>query len=694
MSTPNFAELELKLQQAQERIAELEKIVTQKTGSVLNTTKDLSLCGQQKDELEQSRNKYRKLFNYANDAMFVISLDRYSPNYGYFSDVNNVACKRLGYTREELLHLTPFDISDDDGFQYNRELVARLSEDGNATFETIYVKKDGTRLPVEISALRLTIEGKELYMAIARDITERKQAEEALRKSENLYRLLANNVHDVIWTTDATLQPQYVSPSFTNLTGLAQQDTLKAIYRDIILTSPFMDIHSQLLVLTEDRPLHWESEIHTDGGETLWVESIGSPLPDSSNQFSGIIGVTRDITSRKKIMIELEAAKEQAFAANKAKSEFLANMSHEVRTPMNGVLGMLQLLQMTELNDEQLEYVDTAMESGKSLLAIINDILDYSKIEAGKLPMTPEEFNIREIIKTLISSFKTAVAPHNVSLTYFVDPDVPEVLIADHIRIRQIFYNLVGNAVKFTELGLIKVAIIAAVILNSNQIMLECSIADTGIGVPDNIGDKLFEPFTQIESPRQKKIKGTGLGLSIVKQLVQQMNGTVTLNQNRAKGTTVTFTLVVEKGPINANKDTRAIPTPILTSPHRRLSTLIVEDEHINQQILQAILTKLGHRPTVAENGYMALDLLDSQHFDIVLMDVQMPELDGLETTRIIRNSQDFLKIRNIPIIALTAYAMAGDKDKCLDAGMDGYLAKPVDIKELEKLLKNLSMEN
>ena len=174
----------------------------------------------------------------------------------------------------------------------------------------------------------------------------------------------------------------------------------------------------------------------------IWVESIASPLPESSNHFTGIIGVTRDISSRKKIMLELEAAKEQAFAANKAKSEFLANMSHEVRTPMNGVLGMLQLMTMTSLDDEQFEYVETAMASGESLLTIINDILDYSKIEAGKLQMTPEEFQIREIVKPLLISFKTAINHQKVNLSCTISPEVPDILVADHVRIRQILYNL------------------------------------------------------------------------------------------------------------------------------------------------------------------------------------------------------------------------------------------------------------
>ncbi len=692
MSSPIIAEIQSELRRAKKRIAELEAIIANQAGSGPTNVSDLSYCDEEKDQLKQSRNKYRKLFNYANDAMFVISLDKKSSDYGYFSDVNNIACKRLGYTRQELLLMTPFDISHDHEFLGNSRLKTRLTKEGNATYQTTYITKDGTKLPVEVSALRLTIDGKELYMAIARDITERKNAEEALRKSEHLYRLLADNVHDVIWTTDGRLVPRHVSPSFSHLTGFEQNRAMAIIHQEIITTSPFTRNHFQLLVLLHDRSLHWESMLKTATGETIWVESIASPLPDSAEQFTGIIGVTRDISSRKKIILELEAAKEQAFAANRAKSEFLANMSHEVRTPMNGVMGMLQLMTMTSLDDEQLQYVETAMASGESLLTIINDILDYSKIEAGKLQMTPEEFQLREIVKPLLISFQTSINPNKVSLTCAISPEVPTTLVADHVRLRQILYNLVGNAAKFTDAGEIHIAIKPLEKMSNNRIRLECTIADTGIGVPEDIGDELFEPFTQVESSRQKKIKGTGLGLSIVKQLVTQMEGKVRLKNNDAQGTTVTFTVVMGIGE-SRTEPQQVLPTPILTSPNRRLAALIVEDEQINQQILQAILTKLGHRATIAGDGHSALELLKTNTFDIVLMDVQMPEMDGLETTRMIRSAEQYQHVRNIPIIALTAYAMAGDKEKCLVAGMNSYLSKPVDIKALEKGLKSLTTE-
>ncbi len=691
MRTDRESLLRNKLHNAEQRIAELETFIETQSNSTNNFAQNLSQYGQQKEKLEESRNKYRKLFNYANDAMFVISLDRNSPHYGYFSDVNNVACKWLGYSRTELLRMTPDNININRHYHHHKELITRINREGNATFETVLVRKDESQLPAEISALRLTIDGKDLYMAIARDITDRKHAEEVLLKSEQLYRLLADNVHDVIWTTDSNLKPLYVSPSFTQLSGLPQAEGRQLIHNQILKTSPIIDNWSKLLNSTNEQPLHWESQLRTEKEKIVWVESIASPLPEDSNQFSGIIGVTRDITSRKKMIFELETAKEHAFAANKAKSEFLANMSHEVRTPMNGVLGMLQLLKMTSLNGEQLDFVDTATTSGESLLTIINDILDYSKIEAGKLQMTPEEFQLRGMMRTLRHSFKNSINPAKVTLTDEIAANVPDLLVADPNRIRQILYNLVGNAVKFTEEGEICVSINLSEQLAENQLRLLCTISDTGIGVPENIDDKIFEPFNQVVAERQRKTRGTGLGLSIVKRLVEQMGGQVRLTPNDRGGATAQFTVIVKAGDSEKLSTENKETIPTLTSPNRRLSVLVVEDELINQQILQAILTKLGHQTTVVENGLFALQLLEKEAFDIILMDVQMPELDGIETTRLIRNSKRFRHTQDIPIIALTAYAMAGDKDKCIVSGMNSYLAKPVDVKALDADLKKLT---
>jgi len=646
------------------------------------------------DTLLKSRNKYRKLFNYANDAMFVISLDRNSHRYGYFTDVNNVACKRLGYTREELLQMTPRDISDANNYQYNKDFVLRMHKDGSATFESEYRCKDGSLIPVEVNALRLTVDAKHIYLAIARDITERKQADQALKKSESLYRLLADNVHDVIWTTDNELDLQYISPSITQMAQCHPSEHCEEVITEILDSAPFYNDPQKAANLLEQAPLHWETVLGKGSATEIWVESIASLLPGIKNSFAGIICVTRDITSRKKIVIELERAKEQAFAASQAKSSFLARMSHEVRTPLNGVMGMLQLLNLTDLSEEQLEFVHVAMESGKSLLTIINDILDYSKVEAGKLQLTEEVFAIRDTLHNLAAAFATDINPSRVTLHTSVSPAVPALLYADPVRIRQIISNLISNSVKFTPSGTIAVDISClspphdSIPDNNRKIFLQCTVRDTGIGIPEGISDLLFEPFTQIESPYVKASKGTGLGLSIVKHLVKAMDGAVSLARNSDGGTTVSCSFTVqlpEEQNLFADQQPRP---PVLTSPNRRLQILVVEDEAINQQILNTTLVKLGHKTSLAENGYQALDQLRTTAFDIILMDVQMPELDGLATTRIIRNTSEFSNIREIPIIALTAYAMAGDRDICLSAGMDGYLSKPIDIKTLDQQLR------
>lgn len=695
MSNQENKTIEQRLDQALEQIATLKDTLALQQKALERAERTTDQQSRLIEKFKQQRNKYRKLINSANDAIFVVSLDRESPNYGCFSDVNNVACKRLGYTREELLQMSPFDLSPRKDIAQHKTLALRIARKGHATFETNYRHKNGIISPIEVNALRLTINGKDIFMGIARDIAKRRLSEKAIRQSESLYRLLADNVHDVIWTTNSSLVPQYVSPSFYNLTGVSQDKAIKIIQQKILATSPFPTDGSIVSFPSKDKSVHWESCIKTANKDILWIESIASPLPqhESTDKFPGIIVVTRDITNRKKIVLELEAAKEDAFAASQAKSSFLANMSHEVRTPMNGVLGMLQLLTLTNLDSEQFRYVETATTAGKSLLTIINDILDYSKIEAGKVQIKPETFNLREMIRTLINSFETSVNHKNVTLRYEIDDSIPDSLKADQTRIRQILFNLIGNAVKFTEHGEILLQLNKVQENPERKIILEGKIRDTGIGIPKGDEEQLFELFTQIQSSGQKKIKGTGLGLSIVKQLVQQMNGTVQLKRNKIKGTTVTFTIEVESMEHKTREASNTLPAPILTSPNRRLSTLVVEDEQINQQILQAILTKLGHQSTLAGNGEEALKLLESNRYDIILMDVQMPILDGIETTKKIKTSSKYTAAKNIPIIALTAYAMAGDQERCIAAGMDSYLSKPVDIKALDAKLKVLTSD-
>jgi PAS domain S-box-containing protein len=686
-------ELLMRLDKANARIAELEQRL-QHIPDISSTTPDTpenthDELSESKDTLRRSKNRYRKYFNYSTDAMFVIAPDLKKRHIGKFVDVNKEATRRLGYSRDEFFQMSLRDINLPHCHLLLDTLLEKLQQRGSTTFETIHVTRDGVHIPVEINALLLNVNGEQFILAGARDISQRKQAEKDIKEGERLYRLLADNVHDVIWTTDISLKPIFISPSITNLSGYSPAEALPVLYRSIILQSPLFEKFQKIPYKTDAPPIHWEIQLIQKNGNSIWVESIASPLWSTSGIFSGIVGVTRDITSRKEIFLELEAAKEQASNANQAKSEFLANMSHEIRTPMNGVLGTLQLLGLTTLSTEQRQYVETALKSGKSLLTIINDILDFSKIEAGKISIRSEHFSPREVITSLIASFNSMTQGTEVTLSCRIDPEVPKTVIADHIRFRQILTNLIGNAVKFTNKGEIQISLQVKEHPTQSSIRLNCSVTDTGIGLPVQTDNDLFEPFVQAEGTFRRKYKGTGLGLSIVKKLVTLMGGTIDIQNRTTEGTRVRFDII-------AGTQANATDVVATTAPLRSIATeadrqriLLAEDDLINQQILRSVLEKLGHTVKIVHNGKLALQALKHENYDCVFMDIQMPEMDGFEATRHIRTSGEFKDVADIPIIALTAFAMTGDKEKCLEAGMNDYLSKPVDINMLEKILRN-----
>ncbi len=525
----------------------------------------------------------------------------------------------------------------------------------------------------------------ELFAACSDQIAhaiERKQFDTAIRESEELYRAFFEDNHSVMFIIDpASGRIEDATNAAVNFYGFSREDLKSKTVFDLNQLSKDKVIE-QIKEAKRHKLANFIFQHRLANGDIRDVEVYSGPF-----NFKGktrLISIVHDITQRLKYEKELSEAKEAAIQANKTKDEFLANISHEIRTPLNGVMGMLQVMNTDDLKDEHRECINVALQSSRNLLRVLDDILDISKVAVGTLDLLEEKFSLKQILKDSVELFKIQAKEKNINLNFCVVDIIEDTYLGDEGRIRQILFNLVGNAVKFTDEGSVTIKIRSGSDSTVDKAHLLFTVTDTGVGIPDKYQKSIFDSFTQVDGSLSRKYKGAGLGLSIVKRLVDLMDGSISLKSTLGEGTAINFELFLKPtGEAVFEKEEQIC----IESLPQKLMIMLVEDEPVNRLMASKLLERMGHDVICAENGTECLEKLHENSFDAILMDIQMPGMDGLEATRRIRTSKDFINNRDIPIIALSAHANKESRYAALEAGVNGYLCKPFEINDLKKIL-------
>ena len=530
-------------------------------------------------------------------------------------------------------------------------------------------------------------QGNNQILVIAHDMTADVEAQKQIATSELRLRYALEATQEGIWDWDVSSGAVEHNSHWYRMLGYDATDIASTVdgFSELIYTQDRDAVFAKIKAHFSGEIARYDSEhrMCCKDGSLIWVHDRGcvveySPAGDPLR----MVGSFSNINERKLAEQALVRAKQQAEAANRSKSEFLANMSHEIRTPMNGVIGMASLLLSTKLTAEQRDYLETMHASGEALLTVINDILDFSKVESGQMTLENIVFNVRDVIHSTVDLLLLTIKNKGLSFKLTVDDSVPQQLVGDAGRWRQIITNLVGNAIKFTAKGSISIALSAKQL--DSKIQLHTAVSDTGIGIAQDKRDKLFIPFSQVDASTTREFGGTGLGLSISRQLAMLMGGEIGVESETGVGSCFWFTVVMPLAALQVKQEeTQMIE---LSTVQNILRILLVEDNIINQKVAIAMLRKLGHHVDAVSHGKEAIQQLALLDYDVVLMDCQMPIMDGFEATRIIRTGG---KTRNaqIPIIALTANVMQEDKDACFASGMNHFISKPIQMNALSQIL-------
>jgi PAS domain S-box-containing protein len=660
------------------RIIDIEvsvKYMPKERGRFFAFVRDITERKRAEAALRESEEKFRGLFQAAAEGILVANIETQK-----FVYANPAVCRMLGYTEEELVHLGVSDIHSPQDLEWVvAEFMALARGEKTLASAIPCLRKDGTTIYADVNASQLVIDGKDCSVGFFSDITERKRAEGALRKSELRYRLLFERNLAGVFRTTWDGQFLDCNEAFARILGYESPREVLALKAGDLYFSP-ADREACLAILQERGAVsNYEQCLRRKDGIPVWVLENKSMIEEEGGGPPVLEATIIDITERKWAEAESKQAKEAAEAATRAKSEFLANMSHEIRTPMNGIIGMTELALDTELSPEQREYLVMVKDSADNLLTLINDILDFSKIEAGKLGLDLIEFNLHDTVGNTMKTLAPRAGGKGLELVYQTPPSLPRDLVGDPGRLRQILVNLVGNAIKFTERG--EVALhIETQSQTKDGVELHFAVTDTGIGIPHEKQKLIFEAFAQADASMTRKYGGTGLGLAITSQLVKMMGGQLWVESELGQGSTFHFT--THFGLAKVPTKPHALPQAITL---RDMPALVVDDNATNRRILEAMLTHWMMQPSLADGGWAGLAAMErakeaGKPFPLVLIDAQMPDMDGFTLAERIKERPG---LAGVTIMMLTSAGQRGDATRCRKLGIAVYLIKPIRQSEL-----------
>ena len=624
-------------------------------------------------DVEDDLKRYRKTINNARDIILFLDLD------GNIIEANEAAIEAYGYTNEELCSMNIRNIRDNWG--YTQHQLEQANRKG-VFFEATHRRKDGSTFQVEVSSQGTYFGKQRIIFSVVRDVTERKKIEKNVLDNQLKYRSLFMNMktgyayYRLIYDDNhkpVNLMFIEVNEAFQKFFGLSKSKIIGKNHSDLFPDSA--------LILMEYINKFFNKLVK---GKSVQIDDYYSQQYDKwfevaiySPKENDIVIIITDITHIKDTEKKLIRARDLAESANKAKSEFLANMSHEIRTPINGIVGMIDLTMLTELSIDQRDNLLTAKVCANALLKIINDILDFSKLEAGKVTLENISFNIKNLLVETVKTHSSRINEKGLELHYTFSSSIPPLLTGDPNRLRQILNNLISNAIKFTEKGYITISILTMSEIN-DEVELKFIVSDTGIGISPGDIKRLFQSFSQLENSFTKEYGGSGLGLAISKNLIELMGGRIEVESEKGKGSSFYFSL---KFKVSYDMEQNANCIPKITKPLKQLKILLVEDDFINQKVISKMLSEKGHAIDTANNGLEALELFEQNKYDVILMDIQMPKMNGVEAISRLKEKEG--STNHTPVIALTAYALQGDRERFLDLGFDGYVSKPIQMSEL-----------